>query len=276
MTRACGIAAVLIAAASAARAEDPPPAAKPAVHENKISADAKAAMDAYAKLVYRPTDRGLRSLSGTIVAESSKTPKTSTFEFTAPAAVSVSTSGDAKPDSPAVNAEAAFHRFALITALDGVRIGGSTELDAAFVEKDGARWLQVVEYRAGARTATVEYALDARGLVTSLRRRTGSDAAKPVSDTTIRLTWGACGKLFRVESADLVSGPPDTTTFGHYELRYGTVDGFSVPTSYVRTHVEAGKDAKPYPYRFDDLVVNGKKAAAPKPGADPPGDAGKK
>jgi len=238
---------------------------RPAAHANKISTEAKAAMDAYAKLVYRPAEHGLVSLTGTIVPDWTKTPKTSTFEFRAPNIVSVAMTGDAKPDSPGAKAAVALHKFGILAALDGVRIGGTPEYDAAFADKDGARWLEVVEYGGGARTGTNDVALDARGLVTSLRRRGGPDPAAPTSDVTIRVTWAKFGSLWRVESADLVSGPSDTTTFSHYAFQFGTIDGFGVPTSYVRTHVEAGKDAKAFPYRIEDLVINGKKAEALKP-----------
>jgi len=250
---------------------------KPKKHENQISPEARAAMDAYAKLVYRPAEHGLVSMSGSIVSEGTTPPQAfHVFEFRAPNAVSIAPAAAAPPDTPGVKAGAAFHRFALLAALDGVRIGETTELDAKFVGEGGARTLQVVEYVAEARSATVEFAVDARGLVTSLRRRGGADPAAPTSDVTIRVTWGKFGTLWRVESADLVSGPPETTTFSHFAFQFATVGGCSVPTSYVRTHVETGKDAKVHAYRVEDLVVNGRKAEMPKAPVDPPTDGGKK
>jgi len=227
---------------------------RPGVHRNRVSPDAKAAIDAYARLVYRPVDRGLVSATGTIACDETSSAK---FDYHAPNALAVWATRDARQAAP-------LHRVALLAALDGVRIVETYEFDADFVGEGAARVLRVVEYKGDVKTATVDYSLDAAGLVTSLRRRGGVDPAAPTSDLTTRVTWAICGKLRRVESCDVIAGPPDSTALSHFAFRYAAIDGIELPVAYVRTDVQSGKDAKAVTYRLEALVVNGKAASPPK------------
>jgi hypothetical protein len=240
---------------------------RPGAHANKISPEAKAAIDAYAKLVYRSAEHGLVSMSGTIVPAWMKTPAATTFEFKAPNLMNLAAAADGKP-APG------FHRFALFAAIDAVRIGESTEFDAELVEKDGRRTVEVVEYRAGAKLATTTYVLDADGLVSSLTRLV-AERTPQAADVVITLKWAKFGGLYRVEHAELASVSAEKQVSADYAFTYATVDGMSIVTSYVRTVREPGKDAKEYPYRIDDLVVNGKKVDTTKPATPPADDGGK-
>jgi hypothetical protein len=248
---------------------------KVALHDNQVTPEAESLMSAYARLVYRPVEHGLIAASGDVVPEGPK-PLRRRFSFFAPLFLSVTLPPEGKPDSPDGRAMAASTRLALLGAIDALRVSESLEYDARVVERDGARILEVVEYRAGARTATSEAAFDAAGLVATLRRREGADPAAPTSDVTYRLEWEKAGDVSRVRGIDLSVGAAEARAHKRYAYSYATIDGIQFVTAYTVAFSESGSAEKLYRYLIEDLVLNGKKVAPAKPSDGRAPDDGKK
>jgi hypothetical protein len=242
---------------------------KVVLHENEVSPEAQALLDAYARRVHRPSEHGLVTASGAVMPDGVKAPLRRAFSYSAPLFLKVTLPPEGKPDAASGRAVIASTTFALLLGLDGLRLTESLEYDARVVENADARKLEITNYGAGARTGMSEITFDGAGLVASLRRRDGPDAAAPTSDVEFRFVWEKSGTGNRVHSAELISGPADKEARKRYTLTYSTINGVDVVTSYIVTVLEAGSPEKVFSYRIEDLVVNGKKVDPPPAGGTP-------
>jgi len=174
--------AVLTALATAARAEDPPPAK--AKHENKVTPEAKAAMEKYARLVYRPTDHGLVSLSGAIVQAGAGDAKPRPFSFKAGGHLDVESAPGVDPASGRAKMGQFMLGAPLEATLAGISLTDGDEYDAQFVDRDGVRTLLVTQYGDGRERSASSFTFDANGLVAATELGAG-----PALSGQMRFAW---------------------------------------------------------------------------------------
>lgn len=235
-------------------------------HENEVSAEAKAVIEKYTALVYRPTEHGLASLSGTLVQDGAATPKPRGFSFTSPGHADV----DAAPEVDAASGRGKMGRVMLGIPLEatlaGVPLSDGDEYDAEFVERDGGRALAVTNYKDGAKQRIDEFKFDASGLVAEV----GMGRGKPSTafSMVVRLAWEKTGDRYRIRSIDWTvgAGAGAGSMRLEYELAYGEVGGVAIVTSYtLAASGAAGEQSidRRTTFRLADLVLNGKKVEAP-------------
>jgi hypothetical protein len=255
--RAAWILAFAVAATS--HAEDPPR------RPNQVSATAQAAMDAYAKLVYRPAEHGLRSVAGVLVRDGDDVAHAKRFEFVPPGRVTTGDGGDA--ERPRVPSLVRFLvELPLRAALEGMPMTEWDEYDADVVERDGRRVLVVTTRGNGTDNPVGEFTLDAEGLVSSWRRTPSPDTPRTHwFETTSTFTWAKMGGLRRVVAIDL-SGVDNSKIEFHakFVLEYADVEGVQAPASVAET-ISSGTKSRTTEYRVDELVINGRAVDVPRP-----------
>ena len=237
----------------------------PAIHEARISPEARTAIERYLQRRYVPAVHGLRSLSGQIVATWTDEPRPPRFTYSPADHVVVKLPEDVDPGAPAGQQILASYEFPLILALDGMEVAGGPEFDAGFVERGGVRLLEIAGYEKGRRTETRELDFDGNGLIASSTLKYGEDPATSVIAAQFRFTWQKTGDLFRIVRADILrKDETGAATRTVVALTYSRLDGVDVPTAFTFTRTEKG-ETKTYAYALRDLVVNGKKVETPAP-----------
>lgn len=251
-------AVVLAAIAAGARAEDPPPAK--AKHENKVTPEAKAAMDKFHSLVYRPGDHGATSVSAAIVTFGFDRPVRSKFEVTK--ADFVRTSG-----TRAIDEQQRRHglvgnpvAFQLSVAFDASAVFDDEEMDAAVETIGTDQVVAVTGYRDGKARYGARCWFDERGLLRRRHWRDLSGSGRAEFEATY--SWIACGDRWLVETLDIADAGQDGTRKS-YSFRYAEVLGVRLLISYA-VSFEA-----PKPFKLTcwvtDLVVDGRDADLPTP-----------
>lgn len=239
---------------------------KPWKHDNQVTAEAQAAIDRYAMVVYRPTEHGLTSLSGGIVqsGDADATPRRMAFRAGGHLEI------EGAPGVDRASGRGKLGQFMLGTpfevTLAGIPLADGDEYDAEFVERGGSRVLVVTNFEDGAKRRTDEFTFGESGCIVTLSSGSGSPTS-PLT-TTLRLTWEPNGEQWRIRSIDLTAAPGGGagTMRLQYELSYAEAGGFAVVTSYGFTASgESGGQAmkKTGTFRVVDLVLNGKPVTAP-------------
>jgi hypothetical protein len=236
---------------------------------NHVTPEAQAAMDRFAAITYRPSDHGLKTVSGELVAGGAGGLRRHRFSFVTPSLVAVTLANGFDQDSPSGKAATAEMTTPLRMAYTSLVLAGDAEFDADRVTKDGSDVLSVTCYRDGAKSQEQEVTLDAAGLIRTSRVRAldASGATTTITDTTF--TWGRIGDQWRVVGLDAVSRPPsdtgkwlvrNVTTF-----RYAEVDGFEVLAAFSIGEATPAKPGSMYTLHVERLVLNGKPADLPRP-----------
>jgi hypothetical protein len=254
---------VLTALATVARAEDPPPAK--AKHENKVTPEARAAMEKYARLVYRPTDHGLVSLSGAIVQAGAGDAKPRPFSFEKAGHVDVAIAPGADSSSGRAKMGQVMLGAPLEATLAGISLTDGDEYDAEFVDRDGIRTLLVTRYRDGVERSPSSFTFDANGLVAATELGAG-----PGPPGRMRCTWEEAGERYRLAGLDIDAplGGGAGSMHLRYRMTYATLGGVDLVTSYeFEASGTDGKQemAKRCTFALVDVLVNGTKVDVPKP-----------
>lgn len=269
-------AAILVAPAAAAEEAPPPKPEAPARHENKVTSEAKAAFEAWQKLLYRPTDHGLKELAGTVEMRhemagmegmggtgAGMPDMTLRFavSFRAPATMEVAAKGNS-PMFPPQAAEGMGRslKSLLLNAL-GVFApeGDDAEYDAEVAAEEGRKVLVVTTYEKGARQGAVRFTLDDRGLAAS-GAAVFTEKGPGGSATEVRARLGfeyakEGDRFLLVKKKVEISIAPAPF---EYAVEYADAGGFRIP---VKT--TTGMQGMNMVYRFADLTVNGKKVDLP-------------
>lgn len=237
-------------------------------HVNNVSPEAMVAMERYAKLVHRPTEHGLVSLSGKIVAQGAESSKPRGFSFKAAGHVGVESAPGADPNAGGTRMGRVMLGFPLEATLAGIPVADGGEYDAAFVERDGGRALVVTNYKDGAKKRIDEFTFDATGLLSSAA--IGTRAPGGGIAMKMQLSWEASGERHRIRAIDWTAGLDGGagSMRMQYELEYGEVGGIAMVTSYTLAASGAAGDqslARKATFRLADLLLNGKKVESPKP-----------
>lgn len=261
--RLFAFAVVLVAFASSAGAEDPPPAK--AKHVNVVTPEAKAAMEKYARLVYRPTEHGLRSMSGAIFGVGFGGSKPRRFTFQAGGHVDVEVAAGVDPSSGRAKMGQFILGAPLEASLAGLVLVETDQYDAQFVDREGRETLVVTNYKDGAPARTGAFTFDANGLVATAEM--GPESSIPGH---VEMSWAKSGDSYRLEVIDVSASPlaAGGSLRVRYELTYSTLAGTDVVTSFG--FAASGVDGKQVidlrgTFRLDDVVVNGAKVDVPMP-----------
>jgi hypothetical protein len=237
-------------------------------HANVVSPEAKAAIERYAKLVDRPTEHGLTSLTGNLVQADAPSVKPRGFSFTVADHVDVDAAPGADPKAGSTRMGSVMLGLPLEATLSGVPIADGGEYDAEFVERDGARALVVTNYKDGAKKRIDEFTLDATGLVASASIGTGAPGGGIAM--TMRLSWEKSGERSRIRAIEWTTnvGAGAGSSRLQYELEYGEVGGIAMVTAYTfAASAATGEQSvdKKATFHLADLVLNGAKVEPPKP-----------
>jgi hypothetical protein len=234
---------------------------EPRMHENVVSKDAQALIDALDRAAYRATLRGLVTATGDLVVVGATPPTVGTFSFFPPGGIRVTTASSFVGDSIQSSAIVATGRIVLTTGLVGVRASESLEYDACVAESDGRRVLDVVEYRTGTRAADSRFWMDSNGLPERFRRREGPDPDTPTTEFSMAFEWERTGELWRISKFSF-ERPASPNVRSVYVLTYANVDGIDVPVAFDRAFGEEGA-LQQESWRLENLVINGKRFATP-------------
>ena len=235
---------------------------KPWKHVNRVSAEAKEAIERYAKSVDRPTDRGLVSLAGGIAQDGDATAVPRRFRFAAGGHLAIDPAQGADPKSGRAKMGQFLVGAPLEATLAGLPLVSGDEYDAEFIERDGKRTLTVTNFRDGVKRRSDEFVLDSNGMIAT----SVTDVGGRGPSVTTKIAWEKAGDLHRIRTLDVTAVVEGGTMRFVYELEYGEIGGFALVKSYRFAASGAmGADAmsKAATFRLVDLVVNGKKTESP-------------
>jgi hypothetical protein len=238
-------------------------------HANVVTPEAQKLLDAYRRAAYAARYHGLVTASGVLVVATSVEEEVGRFSYCFPGTLRLTLAPNVKAGTPQAQAVEGIATFALLAGFGQMGTVEGAEYDARVSDRDGRKVLEMVECRAGVRTATVDMVMNAAGLPGRIRRREGADPDRPTDDFVIELEWEPAGEESRIRTCVVIPTAAQATR-NTYALRYAVAEGILVPIGFDRTYVVDGETHKER-WRFDDLVVNGKKVALPKPDAQPAG-----
>jgi len=225
-------------------------------HENFVGEKAKAVLDRYASLVYRPGEHGMQSFSSGFSEDASGAKSPWKFTFTPPLGLEIVSAATGKPNSSATIAFA----IPLRAAFAGMPIVDREEYDVEVVEKDGEKLLSMTEYVDGAKGSTSEFLFDDAGLFAEARP--APDAAG--TRMTLAFRWESTGDLHRVASIEMSASQGANSQRILYDLKYATIDGVDV-LAYFQLAVGSGPAERTVAMRLTDAIMNGKKIDLPAP-----------
>jgi len=261
--------AALLSLAPAAIAQEgtPPaggekPAAAPAKHENKVTEAAKAAFEAWEKMMASPVAQGLKDFSGTIemkmempggggreVKGMPSMGMSFSVVFKAPKDLTVGARGGEMFPRQAAEGMKQGVASIVLNALGLYVPAGDEEFDADVVTENGKKVLVLTHFSKGVHTGSMRMTLDETGLP-SFGTVTVKDGSTPV-EQKMKLSWvfAKDGDLHRLEK-QIVETPMGNV---EYQVSYADAGGFRMPTKFM-TSMGGMKSG----YRFTELTVNGK------------------
>lgn len=264
-------AAVLVLAFGAVAQEEAPekaPAPAAPKHENKVSAEAKACIEAMGKAMYRAVPAGLQRLRGTMVStetsHGTSTTEAVTVDFRAPADLIVK---DVPRDPPNLKgpeaAESNLVQFARNILRESFGLdpfladlqGG--EYDAEVAAEGDVKVLVLKGWHEGELVSTTRYRLDAAGLPASAKGTEGSGG--DVVNVAETFEYAREGEKFLLVRH--VKKFVDVGMLGPVDIAnsYTDAGGLKILTT-MEMKVPMGG---PVSTRWKDLEVNGKKVDLP-------------
>jgi hypothetical protein len=234
---------------------------RPWIHERRVSPEAKAMLDRWDSLVYRPTDHGLASASLDLVAVGTRTPTRTTFEIAPPSHVAVTrhTGLSTGPGDPRIQS------IALGVAVFGIPFTFADDADMDVAERGGVRVLVVTAFRDGLKMSEVEVALDDEELPAALTVHDVSESGDPSVTMTLRPVWSAAGAPRRVDKLTTSVKLPNGNAEIDYTFHRAEIAGFDLPTSVDSAFSSVPTGVVRCTFRVENVVVNGKAVDVPAP-----------
>jgi hypothetical protein len=230
-------------------------APRAAKHVNVVTPEAKAAIERYQRLVWRPAEHGLAKQHATLGGKSG-TARTLVVDFAAPQTLTVNPAPGVDPMSTGAQMGMLEYGPSLRVAFLGMPIADVDEYDAAFADRDGRRVLVVTEFHGQVQPSTSELEFDGAGLLVEV-----APVAGPVTRPHMTLSWASTGDLHRVvgiQSEYDESGLPMQVRSA---LIYGEFGGVQTLAS-LSIDVTLGEGTHrrdvSSTIRLSDLVVNGR------------------
>jgi hypothetical protein len=223
----------------------------PLAHLNVVSPEAKAAIDRYERLVDRPAERELKSLTAAVDIDGDGGPLSGRMEFTPPGGVVVSPEPRTKPTKSQESAGSYYVTVPFTLAFRGVLMPDASEFDAELVRRGGTTTLLVSKYHDGEKIHATEFGFDADGMPVS-ETRVGSD-----DFPRITYQWARIGDKRRL-SAITIETPAHRTEF---VPAYHEVGGVQIPAVIRATTRVAGEGEdreRRTTVRLRSIVLNGK------------------
>lgn len=236
-------------------------------HENHVTDAAKAAIERFASLVYRPADHGFARIRGDLVT-GGEPPRRHRFSVFGPLAVVELANGIAAESGPGRVATSEL-RTPLLCAYATTGLVGGQEYDADVVQEDGRNIVRGECFREGVRTTSMEIVLDATGLAASARVTTFKETGEAESATDTKYAWEKTGDKWRVAGVEtVVYAPADLTKplrRNAYALRYVEVDGMQLLGSFSVAEAVPGKSGSIFTLHVDNAFLNDKPVDVPRP-----------
>jgi hypothetical protein len=194
----------------------------PAGHVNKVTPEAKAALDKYAQIVYRPAEHGLKLATGTIAVDGDQPRPSIKFSFSPERKVKVEWT-DAGKARKLPEPVLGMVDMVLEGAFLGVPIPDKTEYDAELFHGPSGDDLKISCFTDSVVKSQLRVSLDEHGLARSVVMSTPppADHNQPApTPVTLVLGWGKTDEGYRIEQ---ISFPGiGATAFGGMKWRSAT------------------------------------------------------
>lgn len=267
--------AVLLAAAPAAPAQEgaTPEAAKPARHENKVSAEARALFEKMEKMAYNPVSKGLKEMKAGIkmkmdmgdMGGGEEMPGMEAMgmsfavDFKAPKTLEVTAKGGEMFGPEGADGMKRAVRETVLRGLGVVTPPEDEEYDAEVVTEEGRKFLLMTMYEKAEKQGSMKMALPDSGPPTSgtmvmLQKMPGGRTMEQKGKMT--WTYAKEGDLYRLEK--MVIEVPQAPAPVEYTVTYTETQGFKVPTK-----IQMDMGGMKFGFTFTSLTVNGKEVALP-------------